>query len=274
MTSGYTLARSSEAFFAPLTKQQIMDTTSPCQFTPEVCAQLKFYVYRLIDPRSGETFYVGKGKNNRVFAHALVAQSLAEDADYARLSDTLARIREIQSEGLQVQHVIHRYGLDEATAFHVESALIDAYTDLTNQVLGHGSSSSGAMPTNELLLRYQAEVASFHHRCVLISVNQSGDRGDFYTRTRFAWKLSRKRVEKAELVLSVENGLIVDVFVAHQWMPVTPKDFPVTVPVKGRYGFVGVRAPDEMLKLYTQKRVPPEYRKTGAANPIKYTFKG
>ena len=38
-------------------------------FTPDVIEQLNYYVYRLIDPRDGKTFYVGKGKGNRVFAH-------------------------------------------------------------------------------------------------------------------------------------------------------------------------------------------------------------
>ena len=30
-------------------------------FPSEVADKLKWYVYRLIDPRNGETFYVGKG---------------------------------------------------------------------------------------------------------------------------------------------------------------------------------------------------------------------
>ena len=30
-------------------------------FPPEVIQQLRWYVYRLIDPRNGETFYIGKG---------------------------------------------------------------------------------------------------------------------------------------------------------------------------------------------------------------------
>ena len=34
-------------------------------FPPGVIEKLKTYVYRLIDPRNGETFYVGKGKGNR-----------------------------------------------------------------------------------------------------------------------------------------------------------------------------------------------------------------
>ena len=35
----------------------------------EVQEELGNYVYRLIDPRNGETFYVGKGKGNRIYAH-------------------------------------------------------------------------------------------------------------------------------------------------------------------------------------------------------------
>jgi hypothetical protein len=31
------------------------------KFPPEVVDKLKNYVYRLIDPRNGETFYVGRG---------------------------------------------------------------------------------------------------------------------------------------------------------------------------------------------------------------------
>ena len=38
-------------------------------FPQEVIDKIQWYVYRLIDPRNGETFYVGKGKGNRIFAH-------------------------------------------------------------------------------------------------------------------------------------------------------------------------------------------------------------
>jgi len=38
------------------------------QFSTETSEALKYYVYRLIDPRDGQTFYVGKGK--RSFADA------------------------------------------------------------------------------------------------------------------------------------------------------------------------------------------------------------
>ena len=35
----------------------------------------KYYVYRLIDPRTLHTFYIGKGCDNRVFSHAKKVQS-------------------------------------------------------------------------------------------------------------------------------------------------------------------------------------------------------
>jgi hypothetical protein len=38
-------------------------------FPAEVAGKLKTYVYRLIDPRNGETFYVGKRHGDRVFMH-------------------------------------------------------------------------------------------------------------------------------------------------------------------------------------------------------------
>ena len=65
------------------------------QFTPEVTDALKWYVYRLIDPRNGETFYVGKGKANRVFAHA----AGVPDDDAVVSHPVLQRIKEVQMAG-------------------------------------------------------------------------------------------------------------------------------------------------------------------------------
>src|SRR5688572_28548302 len=113
----------------------------PVAFPPEVVQQLKNYVYRLIDPRNGETFYVGRGVGNRVFAHSRAEAGLEGDA----VDNRLARIRAIRLAGLEIAHVIHRHGMDPTTAAEVEAAVIDAYPGLTNIVGGAGSSDYGPM---------------------------------------------------------------------------------------------------------------------------------
>lgn len=40
------------------------------RFSRTVAGRLGHYVYRLIDPRNGMTFYVGRGQGDRVFSHA------------------------------------------------------------------------------------------------------------------------------------------------------------------------------------------------------------
>jgi hypothetical protein len=56
-----------------------MATKPSDSFPADVVRKLKTYVYRLIDPRNGETFYVGKGQGNRVFAHIRAEQNLEGD---------------------------------------------------------------------------------------------------------------------------------------------------------------------------------------------------
>ena len=68
------------------------------------------------------------------------------------------------------------------------------------------------------------------------------------------------------------QGLIVGAFVAHDWVDATAENFPGHEPRPGRFGFEGEEAPDDIKELYVGKRVPDEYRKPGAANPIKYTW--
>jgi hypothetical protein len=156
------------------------------RFPPDVAEKLKTYVYRLIDPRNGETFYVGKGQGNRVFAHIRAEQ---KDLDGDVLDNKLRRIREIRIAGFEVAHVIHRHGMDERTAFEVEAGL---------------------------------------------NARVSG--------------------------------------VADDWLDATAANFPLREPLPGRFGFVGREAPAQLKDLYVGKRVPDEYRKRGAANPIKYTW--
>ena len=245
-----------------------MQTREAESFLPDVTQKLKTYVYRLIDPRNGETFYVGKGKGNRVFSHIRAEQDLEGDD----VDNKLKRIREIRLAGFEVAHVIHRHGMDEATAFEVEAALIDAYPGLTNVVGGTGGSDYGAMHAKEIIRRYCAEPAVFRHKALLISVNRSVAERSLYDATRYAWKISKAKAKQAEVVLATIQGMIVGAFVAREWLEATPENFPGRDPVPGRLGFVGEEAPVPMKKLYVGRRVPDGYRKRGATNPIKYTW--
>ena len=74
-------------------------------FTPEVIEQLQYYVYRLIDTRNGQTFYVGKGKGNRLYAHINDALKNFDgqsyiDKDEDEISAKIKQIREIRTSGL------------------------------------------------------------------------------------------------------------------------------------------------------------------------------
>ena len=81
------------------------------------------------------------------------------------------------------------------------------------------------------------------------------------------------KARKAAVVLATVQGIIKGTFIADEWLEATAANFPGRQDVPGRYGFNGREAPDDMQRLYVGRCVPDEYRKRGAANPIKYAKK-
>jgi len=77
-------------------------------FSDAVASRLQHYVYRLIDPRNGNTFYVGRGQGDRVFSHATGQQRASDPDDTEALK--LKTIWKIKNAGFEVEHVIHRHG--------------------------------------------------------------------------------------------------------------------------------------------------------------------
>ena len=236
-------------------------------FSEEVARELGYYVYRLIDPRNGETFYVGKGKGNRVFAHAaaaLTAKDSTEDDDDEQ-SQKLSRIRKIHSAGLEVGTVIHRHGMDEETAYEVEAALIDAYPGLTNAQGGHGS-DYGPMHTKEIISKYQATEAdlSGYVGSMIIKIRQTRVdecEGSVYEAVRYAWRVHGERAKGVPYVFAAVNGIIRGVYKVGNWYPVTE--------LGNRLAFNGHPA-EELEQLFVGKRIPAEYRQRGAASPTLY----
>jgi hypothetical protein len=244
-------------------------------FPSEVAQKLEYYVYRLIDPRNGETFYVGKGKSNRIFEHA--NGELKLDTQEDDLLDTkMQRIRDIRSSGLEVGHVIHRHGIaDEETAFQIEAAVIDAYPGLANIVGGHDS-DFGVAHVEELIAAYGAELFEPMHRLLLINIRNTYQEGikTIYDAVRYAWAVGKtaERAKRAEFVLAHVQGLVKDVFKPTEWLEATEQNFPEFESVPGRWGFKGQDVDEPIRKLYVGKRVPDKFRPGGAANPVRYTY--
>lgn len=247
------------------------------RFSPEVEQKLGHYVYRLIDPRNGETFYIGKGTGNRVFEHVSGALSLdpAEDASTAKI----ARIKDILNEHLDVIHIIHRHEIPEVAVFEVEAALIDAFSGLSNDQGGHGSGSRGPMSTRQIFDKYELPELEKNptDKLVLININRlkdKSDRTEIYRQVRYQWRISVNRAREADYVLAVVRGVVVGAFVADDWLPITIENFPDIPrdPIPTRWGFVGHEAPSDIWERYVGergKRIVNDAMKH-VQNPIRY----
>ncbi len=239
-------------------------------FDTKTTKALKYYVYALIDPLTHEVFYIGKGKDNRVFDHADAAIKNENDT-----SDKLERIRGIKAAGKSVEHIIVRHNLTEEQALRIESVLIDfmlfmqgkeLQSNLTNIVLGHNSEIYGLATANEIKRRYNAEpIEELHHNVIIININRTYDRGkglvSIYDATRSSWVIAESRTHTLEYALAEYRGNVVGVFKIDKdsWKCVGDK--------KKRWEFDGAEAEDRIKDMYLNKSVP---KIMGAANPIRY----
>lgn len=237
-------------------------------FSDYIQNRLGFYVYALLDPDDGRPFYIGKGQGNRVFAHA-------ENAKVERdvVSEKIETIHRIHAKGRKVEHVIIRHGLDEATALHVESALIDFcrhVIDLTttNLVLGHGSEDIGTMTSDEIITKYEAApLIAMGSNCVIVNISQTYQRAQgpaaLYNAAKEAWVIGDDR-DNVKYVLAAYRSVIFEVFeIEGSWHPidsVTNKGNSTT-----RWGFDGKVADESVRALYMNKTF---VRPRGAVNPV------
>lgn len=247
------------------------------EFSNAVQKKLGHYVYRLIDPRNGETFYVGKGVGNRVFHH-VACEPMHGDGQEDSYSLKYKRIKEIHRAGLQVVHVIHRHNIPESAVSEVEAAMIDVYPGLSNAQGGHHSGDRGPMHVEEIIAKYALPSLpeDTGHRLILINVNHFADSDhiSLLDQVRFAWRLSLDRAKKADYILAVMGGVAVGAFVAHEWLPANDPGLgmPTASPLEGRYGFNGESAPQKIWDLYVGthgKRIDKDEMKH-VQNPIRY----
>lgn len=78
-----------------------------------------FYVYRLVDPRTAATFYVGKGSGNRALIHA-ANERTGREKNFAKA----IVLGELRRAGLAPTVVYVRRDLSESAAYRLERRLI------------------------------------------------------------------------------------------------------------------------------------------------------
>ncbi len=240
-------------------------------FPTSAAEQLMHYVYRLIDPRNGETFYVGKGQGDRVFAHAQAMPAEGENDDNLVSAPKYQRIRDIQGAGLEVIHVIHRLGMTQKTAFEVEAALIDAYPCLVNLQAGHGANDRGSRHADEIIKAHTLEPFELDEPLILINIAALWNVLDTYQATRGVWRLDPNRVKRYRLVLGHARGIVRGAYHPDEWLPATTANFTnLEHDIVGRWGFKGRESEMSVWDKYVGKRVPNRYRRKGQANPIRY----
>jgi len=248
-------------------------------FAQSVIEEIDAYVYLLLYPDTRKPFYVGKGRGNRVFQHALNA------LESPTATDKLETIRNIIASGKRVEYRIVRHRMSDEAAFEVESALIDyiGFEDLLNDVRGHHTTERGLMTVEEIATKYNAKkIETISEPCVLIIINreyrklketmpkkhfmtpdeektwkENFDRR-LYEITRSSWKIGSKR-HKARFAFAVCDGLVRGIYYIEKWSP-----------VGDRWEFEGRKATDwANYQEYIHGDVSSFITK-GAQNPIRY----
>ena len=99
---------------------------------------------------------------------------------------------------------------------------------------------------------------------VIIKINEDyiKERGSIYEATRRAWKAKLENAMQYKYVLSVNKGVVLEVFEVEQWQECAAEP--------GRIEFVGHVASGSMANQVKGKMIPEYYRTKGLASPFLY----
>lgn len=234
-------------------------------FSQSVIEKIKSYVYCLVDPRTNEIFYIGKGKGNRVFSH--INDSLATTYD----SDKLQQIRDIRTSGKNVIHYIIRHGLDHRQSLEIEATLIDFSRlcqgnnfALKNLVKGHDSFNKGLKTARDIVQFYDAKIIEIEEPVLIIIVNKLfwyGMNDDqLFEIVREKWRLDRNRIKNVKYVIASYLGIVREVYEVTEWYDVFDDRTQ-----KMRVGFKGTIAKSDIRVKYLDGSLK-NYKSNGYPN--------
>lgn len=235
----------------------------PSRFPPELSRLLKSYVYLYSDPKTGQQFYVGKGRGSRAFTHL-------KDTDEKKKT---LRIKAIRDRGQEPPIDLLCYGLSDAMASLVEAAAIALLgrPPLVNLVGGEFTMGFGRISARELIMREGARPVRVKEDAILFRINQlyrsNMNAHELYEATRGFWKLGLRR-HKAKYAMAVYQGIVREVYRIDRWVPAGYSEYttrkPEELKKRGKWEFEG-KVEKELSKRYVGKSVRKYFPKYGRA---------
>ena len=217
-----------------------------------------YYVYMLaIKDEKIVPFYIGKGKNSRIFAHESDAEGVINainDNDELMLEKTISekiiKIIDNMKSGQSIEKYIIKWGLTENEAFMCESALINIYdclypNKLTNIVNGHASvkekrsknHTTKAYKISEFLEKVCIEEINYEDTLltnipvIFIKVENALEQYDqerevgnidyeeyVYESAQGYWRCNINRANKAKYVIALQNTVVRGIYRIDKWM--------------------------------------------------------
>ncbi len=242
-------------------------TPTPPSFPPDVAAKLGYYVYLLVDPRSGRPFFVGRGRGDRCHRHVQAANGGSSDDESSKFP-LLGRIRQAEADGRPVRVEILRHGLSPVEADLIEASVADALG------LAHPTRLGGQRRAAVDVGASLAKRAKFkqRHQVVLLRCGPHGAPTD-YDSVRHDWRIGRRWIDTGsprspQWAVVVSGHLVDAVYRIDAWEP------SATASGGGsdRFSFVGTPDPD-LDERYAGRSVAA-YLGTGTPSAVTYVWCG
>jgi hypothetical protein len=229
------------------------------RFSENIQNNLSYYVYSYKDPRNNKIFYVGKGKDNRVFSHL-------KDRTECRKTKL---IEDIKNDGLEpiIEILIHGIN-NETDALKIESVIIDVIgiENLTNDKRGVESREHGKMTIEQVISIYNSEPVEIKLKNVmLIKLTKSYYYGitdiELYDRTRGSWTVGENR-NKVKYVFSTYKNIVQEVYEVAGWFQSNTTFLTNEEEPGDRYEFVGRLSNKKIREQYKYKDVSKYFNNT------------